>query len=238
MSDTPSSGDPLHALAPRKALAEDVVEQLRLLIVRGHFEPGAHLREQRLAAALNISRGPIRQALGQLEREGLVMRRPNRGSVVARLSREDLEEVYSIRLALEPLALSWAAERATAHDFERLDAAVGAIEAGFSGEATVQEAAQLDVAFHDVVYDAAHHQRLKRVWTDLRSQVYLFLLSRRYVGTEDFGEFMVRQHVALVDALRTGDPAQAREIGESHVRASYRRVIEGYEKNRDASGGA
>jgi DNA-binding GntR family transcriptional regulator len=236
MNDPRANTDPLDDVAvPRKALADDAAERLRQLIVQGRFAPGAHLREEHLATALDISRGPIRQALAQLEREGLVLRRPNRGSVVAQLSRQDLEEVYSIRLALEPVALSWAATRCSEHDLARLDAAVLAIELGFAGEVSVQDGARLDLAFHDVVYEAARHERLQRVWSELRSQVYLFLLSRQYVGTADFGAYMVRQHVALVEVLRAHDCERARELAEAHVRASYKNVIEGFRDTDDAT---
>src|ERR1700722_17271043 len=68
-------------------LSDEVVDRLRDSILRGHFAPGDRLREEQLADALGVSRGPIRNALVQLEREGLVQRRRNRGAIVARLSR-------------------------------------------------------------------------------------------------------------------------------------------------------
>ena len=73
---------------------------MRDVILSGQFEPDERLGEQFLAETLGVSRGPIREALDQLEREGLVLIRRNRGAFVARLSREDLNEVYSLRLAL------------------------------------------------------------------------------------------------------------------------------------------
>lgn len=216
------------SLNAKKALADDVVDYLRQLIMQGEFQPGARLREEHLASTLDVSRGPIRQALAQLEREGLVLRRPNRGSIVAHLSRADLEEVYSMRLALEHVAMHWAAEQAQEEDFERMEAAVGRLAQAFSTQISVQQAAQLDLEFHDLVYAAARHERLRRAWAELRTQVYLFLLSRRYVNSADFGKHMVEQHTALIDVLRSRDTERAREAADRHVRRSYRRVIEGY----------
>src|SRR5579884_3034520 len=90
-------------------LSDEVVDRLREAILGGLFAPGDRLREEQLAEALGVSRGPVRNALLQLEREGMVVRRRNRGAIVARLSREDLEEVFSLRLAIEPVACAWAA---------------------------------------------------------------------------------------------------------------------------------
>src|SRR5437879_5426292 len=181
-------------LAPpsKEALADAVVERLRRTILEGHVAPGEPLREERLAAALEVSRGPVREALLQLEREGLVLRRPHRGAVVARLSRRDLEEVFSLRLALERLAFHWAARRATPDDVARLEASVRVQAKQLPGNVSRQRAAALDLEFHDIVYDAARHERLHRFWSNLRPQVHIFLLSRDYVGTPDFADIMVR----------------------------------------------
>ena len=93
-------------------LADAIHGQLRAAILSGQCAPGEHLREVEIADRYDVSRGPVREALLQLEREGLVLLRRNRGAVVARLSRADLEEVYSLRLALERLAVAQAARMA------------------------------------------------------------------------------------------------------------------------------
>src|SRR4051794_32497217 len=132
------------------ALAVAVVERLRQTILEGHVAPGEPLREEHLAAALEVSRGPVREALLQLEREGLVVRRPHRGAVVARLSRRDLEEVFSLRLALERLGFQWAARRATDEDFALMEGAVAVQAEQLPGNVSRQRAAQLDLEFHDL----------------------------------------------------------------------------------------
>ena len=117
------------------------------------------------------------------------------------LSERDLAEVYSLRVALEALALRWAARNATTADYERMEHAVEAIGRSISPDVTVREAAQVDLDFHDLVYEAAHHERLERSWRDLRPQVFLFL-SRDYVATPEFRELMVRTHSEVVDVIR------------------------------------
>ena len=111
------------ATAPSASLAKSIRVRLREAILKGNFAPGAHLPEVEIAARYKVSRGPVREALAQLEQEGLVLLRRNRGAVVARLSRADLEEVYSLRLSLERLAVARAVRYGTDADFSELEAA-------------------------------------------------------------------------------------------------------------------
>src|SRR6476619_1157600 len=102
---------------PKRNLADDVTERLRDAIINRSFKPGQVLREELLSTMLDISRGPVREALIRLEREGLVQVRRHRGAIVAQLSRTDVEEVYSLRLAIERLAVQHAVRHATEADF-------------------------------------------------------------------------------------------------------------------------
>jgi DNA-binding GntR family transcriptional regulator len=218
----------------QRALAEDVAGRLRRTILEGYFVPGERLREEQLASALQVSRGPVREALLQLEREGLVLRRRHRGATVARLSRRDLEEVFSLRLALERLALQWAARNATEVECLRMEAAVRQQGEELTGDVSRRFAAQLDLELHDLVYEAARHERLLRSWHDLRPQVYVFLLSRDYVGTPEFAGIMVRNHTLYLEVIRARDEERALEVAEEHVRTSYGRVVSGYAPEDDA----
>jgi DNA-binding GntR family transcriptional regulator len=207
-------------------LADTVTERLRRTIVEGHFSPGDRLREEQLAEALDVSRGPIRDALRQLEREGLVVRRRNRGAVVANLSRRDVEEVYSLRLAIEPVACEWSVRNATDYDFARMQAVID----GYSdpaATATRHQAADADLRFHDLIYEAARHRRIQRLWQDLRPQVYIFLLARTYVGTDEFRSIMIENHALMLDAMRARDAVRARASATLHIDTSYGRVIAG-----------
>lgn len=112
----PETEKPQHGpnLTPpeRASLGDEVVTQLRAAIHRGDLAPGEHLSEEALARILKVSRGPIRDALKQLEREGLVVPQPNGRKFVARMTRQDVEEIYSLRLILECLAVQSACRNA------------------------------------------------------------------------------------------------------------------------------
>jgi DNA-binding GntR family transcriptional regulator len=209
-------------------LAASIRERLRAAILSGNFSPGERLREVEIAARYQVSRGPVREALLQLEQEGLVLLRRNRGAVVARLSRGDLEELYSLRLALERLATARAAEHGTEADFARLDAVLHEFRGTASSQPlTEQEAADQDVRFHDTVYLAAHHERLYAAWSSIRSQVYVLLLGRN-VATPDFREDTYFGHLELAYLIRARDQVRAVDAIESHLQASYARVLASY----------
>ena len=229
-----SASSPPLAPARKRTLTEDVTERLREAILRSHFAPGQHLSEELLARTLAVSRGPIREALLQLEREGLVLSQANGRTIVARLSRKDLDEVYSLRLALERVAVEYAIHNAQEQDFAGLQAMVDSMEQAAARGMSEQEAADLDIGFHDLLYQAAHHDRLNDVWANLRSQVYVFLLSRN-VANPDFREqIMVRGHAEIVDALRRRDTERAIEQIEAHLRAAYERIVKNYPPDDDA----
>ena len=186
------------APAKRRTLGDEVADRLRDAILTGRFVAGEHLREENLAAMLQVSRGPIRDAFGALERDGLVVLSRHHGATVVELSSEDLEEVYSLRIVLETLAARYAVKRAQESDFELLTEALTTFTEQLAGHPTEQDAANLDVQFHDAFYRAAHHDRLYLAWSGIRLQVYRFLLTRN-LANPDWRDNMARGHTDIVD---------------------------------------
>jgi DNA-binding GntR family transcriptional regulator len=216
----------------KRSLADDIVDRLREAIFNGKFAPNERLREETLAEFLRVSRGPIREALGQLEREGLVVKEPNRGARVARLSRKDLDEVHSLRMALEKLAVREAVRNAEARHIEELESVVQAMIAALERGITPQEAARLDVRFHEVLYESTKHQRLQNFWAMLRPQIHVFLLSRNVVNA-DFREHIISGHQAIVDAIRSRDEARAVAVIEDHLLGAYERILQSYQETNE-----
>ncbi|MBV9545722.1 MAG: GntR family transcriptional regulator [Chloroflexi bacterium] len=209
-------------------LAAAIRERLREAILRGDFTPGERLREVDIAGRHEVSRGPVREALLQLEQEGLVLLRRNRGAVVARLSRADLEEVYSLRLALERLAVARTVQHGTEVDFGVMDAVLHEFRGAASDQPlTEQQAADQDVRFHDAIYRAAHHERLYAAWRSIRSQVYVLLLGRNVAGP-DFREDTYMGHLELAYLIRARDERRAVRAIEQHLEGSYQRVLASY----------
>ncbi len=108
-----------------RTLAGAIVERVRQEILSGEHEPGAQLRQDALAAAYGVSRIPVREALLQLEAEGLVAIEPHRGAVVTPLSPDEINDVFELRLMLEPRLIRSSIPELTAEDLAQLDAIQG-----------------------------------------------------------------------------------------------------------------
>ena len=167
------SVDDLLKPIPKSTLRAHVVERLRLAILAGDIPPGAPLVEQALSQRFDVSRGPLREALRQLIEEGLVVTVPYTGTHVAPLSVEDVQEIYSLRTALETFAFEqvWARRDAgfRAELRRRNDALLATIDAG-DDRASIS--AELEL--HGLVYEASEHRLLQNAWHGLRGRLQLY----------------------------------------------------------------
>lgn len=213
-------------LAPfvRRSLSDDVVDRLRRAIVRGTYVPGERLSETALAAAFDVSRGPIREALTVLEREGLLKLERHRGARVALLERSDVDDIYELRTALERLAFARAAKFAGDDDVAALEAIVGRIAQAVATR-DVDGVVELDILFHDRVYRAAKHERLYASWSVLRPQIERLLFSRSIDQQNYFGR-AVEEHVALLEAIRSHAIAEAVGLIEEHIQSAHQRLTQ------------
>lgn len=211
----------------KRSLSDEVVVRLRDAIVNAKIAPGERLREEILASSMGVSRGPVREAIQRLEREGLVIIHPNRGATVARLSREDLDEVYSLRRALERLAIREAIRKADSAHFTEMASIVDEMVVRSRVSITPQLAADLDIRFHQAMLESSGHKRLIRCWLDLRPQIHLFLLSRT-VANADFREHLVRSHTDILNSIRDRDEPRALATIDDHFKGAYVRVKDSY----------
>ena len=214
-------------LPESRGLGVDIAERLRSAILTGLFGPGERLPEEQLAKTMGVSRGPVREALVKLEREGLIVIRRNRGAFVARLSREDLDEVYTLRVAIERLAVQRFIANATPAELDQLQNVVDRIAELIGEGITEQDAAELDLEFHDIIYRAGGHRRLYATWATLKPQIHVLLLNRN-VAHEDFRDMVVSSHQEILDAIRSGDEDRAIELTMDHLLGSYSRVRESH----------
>ena len=211
----------------KRSLADDVAERVRNAILCGQLAPEEPLREAVLSELLGVSRGPVRKALSSLEREGLVVVGPTGRTCVARLSYQDLDEVFSLRRTLERLAIEYACMRATPEDISKVQAVVDAMASAIERGISEKEAAELDLRFHDALYSASRHQRLLGYWTTLRPQVYVFMLSRN-VASANYQDAAVRGHQEILDAITARDKQRALDVIEEHMLVAYELVSQSY----------
>jgi DNA-binding GntR family transcriptional regulator len=205
------------APARRRGLADEVADRIRDAIFSGAYELGAQLREVELAAALEVSRGPVREALLRLEREGLVRSAWHRGATVMTLSPDDIAELDSLRGALERLAVELVVAHASDEDLNAIEQAAARMARAEDAHTMVRN----DIEFHDAVYAATGHRRLREAWQAIRSQVHLFLLTRVGVSTEDYLSHIPEEHRDLVAALRSRDSETALHLFATHRQHAF-----------------
>jgi len=218
--------EPLALTSPfSRTLSDQVAQQLRQAILGGRLEPGQRIVEHEIAAAMQMSRGPVRDALKILENERLVIRYPYRGAFVALLSLRDAQEIYSLREALETLALVFGIREATTQQIDELDEKVNKMAERIQSEYTQAEATDLDLEFHHTLCRISGHSRLLAAWEALSSQIRLLIMTHRISRPHDFRENSVAWHRQIVDALRNRDEAQGRQLLSDHLIASFESAV-------------
>lgn len=203
-------------------LSNQVYEHLLQDILAGRLASGTVLREVELAQQLGVSRTPVREALGRLAGQGLAEIRANRSAVVRELGAEQLRHVYQVREALEGLAAELACRRLTAADFDRLDDLVAAIPAPDSAD--YQDAChRLDVELHRLLALRSGNPVLAG---EIEKFHDLVQLVRYRVASRDGAlALALRQHRAIISALRAGKPAEARRAMIAHIRSSCEAAV-------------
>ena len=195
-------------------LREVVFQTLRGAIIRGELKPGDRLLEMQLSETLGVSRTPIREAIRQLELEGLVVMEPRKGAQVASITEKDLTEVLEVRRVLESLAAELACRKRTDEDI----AALRELDAQMNQEencSDIQKLATLDERFHDLIYRATMNRRLCQIINQLREQMYWYRLE--YVKTREAREAVLREHHEILMALERQDVKAAKKNMKLHI---------------------
>jgi len=219
----------------RPQLWQEVASELRRTILLRQFAPGAHLAEAELSREMNVSRGPIRDALRQLELESLVEIKPNGRTLVVGLSHESIAHLYDARLCLERHALRRASERLTDDDVAALQALVDLMEDS-SRQGRVAEFSQSDMAFHQQFFTIAGNRILAQLRTTLTAPlgalVELEIMTvLESSGITDPRAWAVNQaHQEMVDALRDRDADRAQAILTTHLEGAQNLLLEELEQ--------
>jgi len=196
-------------------LGEKVYSYLRSAIVSGKFPPEGRLVEQEIARELGVSRTPVREALHQLEREGLIEHFPNRGFTVIGESESEVAEIFEIRSILEGYILRVACEGATDDLVSDLKSLLKEAERCLA-ESQIEELHRINTLFHDrILQQISGRARLKNLVKDLREYVLRYrAVTLRFPGG---AERTVKGHERIILALETGDPDLCERIMRAHV---------------------
>ena len=209
-----------------------LVENLRDDIIRGDLVPGQHLRLEEIAARFDVSTMPVREALRDLEAEGLVTIFPHRSAVVTQLSADDLQDIYDIRATLEEMATRLAVPLVTKATLTELTSLVEQIEDHLSDVATL---VKLNHQFHLTLYAASGRRHLCELNRILRYRTQHYL----HAFIIELGRMPQAQveHRAVLEACKHSDAEQAGTIIHDHVAQVGHAIVE-YVRQRDESEGS
>ncbi|MCC3374655.1 GntR family transcriptional regulator [Cohnella sp. REN36] len=213
---------PKPAFMDKINISREVVEYIKQSILSGELNPGDRIVETKFARELGISQTPIREAMHQLSGEGIVVIVPNKGPVVKELQRSDVFEIYSLRAAIEGLAIRIASQIAPQE-------AIDELERFYERMKVRQQDDEVDsllgdsFQIHQTIINLSRHERLINMYGSISFQISLV---NRILGTQSTKLKEVEQHRELVEALKARDPDQAEKIMRMHIYRSYREFIE------------
>ncbi|MBE9137639.1 GntR family transcriptional regulator [Nodosilinea sp. LEGE 07088] len=219
-----------------KSLYEQVYQALRSAILAGSLPPGDRLVETQLAEWLQVSRTPLREALRQLQQDGLVTADVSGGLRVTTITADDAEELYDCRLALEALAVAGACANATPKQLEAIAACVvkaeGAI-ANSHGSLPPESLLDVDYQFHHLIAESSGNRRLVSLLDSLFDAMALLRIQTLQQNPNVLDIRL--EHRQIYEAILTGDPAVAVAAITEHLKASKVRVVTEIESTQAAT---
>lgn len=196
----------------RKTTAQIVADEIRHRILSGQLKEGEQIRQEAIASDLGVSRIPVREALRQLEAEGLVTLVSHKGAEVTRLEPSEIAELFELRLMME----SWLFEQAIgAIDESQLQAAEKLVEE-MRNDAEIADWGTLNWKFHEVLYNAANRKATMRILKRIHDNIDRYVRLQITV-TKDGQEKAHKEHLAIVSAAREGNANLAVALLTDHI---------------------
>lgn len=199
-------------------LAENLYTQLQLDIIKGILPPGKKLTEQSLCEQYKVSRTPVREALRQLEIEGLVENIPNRGSFVVGFTAQDIMDMYELRKTYELQAVKWAIQRITDDELEELGEIFEFMEF-YTLKHDIDKMLNINSNFHQLIYTASRNKMLRQVL----SSYQMYIKYSRSISSYDstYLEIVLEEHRKIYNAFLNRDAEAAMQAMAEHMENSY-----------------
>ena len=200
-----------------QSLRGRLFRRLRNDILSGVYKEHDELRETTIGEELGVSRTPVREALRQLELEGLVTIVPNKGAYVTGISKKDVHDIYKIRSMLEGMCARWATRYITPEQIGELEEVILLSEFHLKrkNEEKAVQVSELDGKFHKVLYEASNSRILEHVLSDFHK--YVQMARTHSVESRERAEKSIEEHRAILEAIKGKDEDQAERLANAHV---------------------
>jgi DNA-binding GntR family transcriptional regulator len=223
-------GKPIPELGvKRDTVTSTVASLIKQRIISGDLPGGHQIKQEAIAAELGVSRIPVREALVQLEAEGLVVIHTHRGAVVAELTIEDAVDIFDARILLEPFMIKCAIERATDRDVADVRSTLAAYHQGVKNSASPAELSRLNWALHTAMSRPAARPRTLAVLQSLYGSADRYL--RLQIDEKTAQIRAVDDHDALTEAFAVRDAAKAAKLLKKHIVEARDDVISGLKQS-------
>lgn len=209
-NDSKESGD-------KYSLRGRVYEQIREDILNGIYEEQEELKEVTLGEKLGVSRTPVREALRQLELEGLVEIIPNKGARVTGITKKDIDDIYQIRYLLEGLSARWATEHVTEEQLEKMEETLYLTEF-HAQKGNFEQVYDLDSQFHELMYEASGSKLLNHILSDFH--MYVTRVRKVSLASSSRSKYSTEEHRNILNAIRERDADKAEECAHQHVQST------------------
>ncbi|BCN31941.1 GntR family transcriptional regulator [Anaeromicropila herbilytica] len=200
-----------------------VFNRIREDILSGKYRQNEELKETSIGNELGVSRTPVREALRQLELEGLVNIIPNKGAYVTGITPKDIHDIYMVRSYLEGLCARWACENITEEKIEELDEIVYLFEFHAKKE-HIEQLLELDNKFHEIIYEASESKILVHVLSDFHH--YVERVRKVSLSSTSRAMKCNVEHTALLEAIKLRDADKAEALAHEHMMNSIKNISE------------
>lgn len=215
--------DTKYETADKYSLRGRVFSRLRADILSGRYAENEELKEMAIGEEMGVSRTPVREAFRQLELEGLIQIIPNKGAYVTGITEKDVKDIYVIRSLLEGLCARWATEHITQAQMEEMEENVYLAEF-HAGKGHLDQLAELDNRFHDIMYEACDSKLLEHHLKDLHQ--YVLRVRRKTLANAKRGPKSNEEHKNIMEAIKTGDADLAERLAHQHMINAYDNMVE------------
>ena len=192
-----------------------VFQSIREDILSGRYEQNTELKEAAIGAELGVSRTPVREALRQLELEGLVTIIPNRGAYVNMITAKDVQDIYVIRSMLEGLCARWATQSITAEQLDSMEETL-CLSEYHTSKKNYEKLYELDSLFHEQLYEAGGSRILNHILSDFHD--YVKMVRKATISTSSRSVTSTEEHRAIFEAIKEKDPDKAEALAKKHVK--------------------
>lgn len=204
-----------------KSLGTRIYNILEDRILSGEYEIGESLIEMKLAKEFDVSRTPVREAIHQLERKGLVKIVTNKGAEVVGITNSDLAQIYTIRMKLEGLAARWATENISDDDLIRLRESVELLEF-YSMKNNNLALSKTDSSFHEIIYESCDSKILKNILGDFHN--YINRATKNPLENPKRINDIITEHKEILNAIESGNADLAEKLAVHHVEVAAKNL--------------